>query len=131
MFPLQLRTLSAQDNYGTSEDSLLSEYVFDSLLSLLGSGSTGSAAGTQESGLNTIVIVSPLPLIHNDPQLIEGTFLSCEAVGMAYSPSEVLRILDILCSWVSDRAGREVIIICGGVDVGHGTTIVGQHEYSG
>merc|ERR1711871_1199970 len=71
-------------------------------------------------------IVSPLPLIHNDPQLIEGTFLSCEAVGMAYSPSEVLRILDILCSWVSDRAGREVIIICGGVDVGHGTTIVGQ-----
>ena len=29
-------------------------------------------------------------------------------------------------SWVSDRAGREVIIICGGVDVGHGTTIVGQ-----
>ena len=126
MFPLQLRTLSSQDNFGTSEDGLLSEYVFDSLRTLLDCGNVSSPVGNQESGICTLVIISPLPVVHHDPQLLEGTFVTAETLGMVYSPTEVLRLLDILCNWASKVPGREVVIVAGGVDVGHGTTIVGQ-----
>ena len=124
LFPLQIRTITAQDNYGTSEDGLLSEYLFDSLNTLLGFGNIGSSINNQEQQVQTLVLISPLPLVHHDPQFLEGTFLNTEARGMAYSPSEVLRLLDMLCLWVESEPGRQVIVLAGGVDVGHGTTIV-------
>lgn len=126
LFPLQPRTLTAQDNFGTSEDGLLTEYQFDALSNLLGFGEIGTPVNNQEQQVQTLLIVSPLPVVHHDPQLLEGTFLSTEARGMCYSPSEVLRLLDMLCWWLENAPGREVIIITGGVDVGHGTTIVGR-----
>jgi len=73
MFPLKIRTLEAQDNFGTSEDGLLSEYVLDALANLLGCGDgVGSVANNQEQLLNTLFILSPLPIIHHDPQHLEG-----------------------------------------------------------
>jgi len=126
LFPLQPRPLSAQDNFGTTEDGLLTEYQFDALSNLLGFGEVGSPLNNQEQQLQTLLIASPLPVVHHDPQLLEGTFLSAESHGMCYSPSEVLRLLDMLCWWLEDQPGREVIILTGGVDVGHGTTIVGR-----
>jgi len=126
LFPLQPRPLTAQDNFGTTEDGLLTEYQFDALSNLLGLGEVGTPVNNQEHQVQTLLIVSPLPVVHLDPQLLEGTFLGTESRGMCYSPSEVLRLLDMLCWWLEDQPGREVIIITGGVDVGHGTTIVGR-----
>ena len=96
MFPLQIRTLEAQDNYGTSEDGLLSEFTMDALCNLLGCGDgVGSVANSQEQLVNTLIILSPLPLIHHDPLHLEGSALSAETHGMCYSQSEVTRILDL------------------------------------
>ena len=74
VMPMRLRSLFAQDSYGTTEDGLLSEFFFDSLSSLLGlSTSMGSPVNNQEYLVDTLVLVSPLPLIHDDPALVEGT----------------------------------------------------------
>ncbi len=125
-FTLQPRPIIAQDNFGTSEDGLISEYQFDALATLLGLGQVSSPSNNQEHSLQTLLVVSPLPVVHDDPQLLEGTFLSSEAHGMCYSTSETLRLLDLLCSWLEEVPGREVVILTGGVEVGHGTTIVGR-----
>jgi hypothetical protein len=127
VMPMRLRSLFAQDSYGTTEDGLLSEFFFDSLSSLLGlSNSMGSPVNNQEYLVDTLVLVSPLPLIHDDPALVEGTFVGSAVRGMSYSPSETLRLLDMVSEWAELVPGREIVIVTGGVDVGHCTNIYCQ-----
>ena len=52
--------------------------------------------------------------------------MSGAARGVTYSPRETLRLLDMLSEWCEEVAGREVLIVTGGVDVGHCTSIYCQ-----
>jgi len=132
VFSVHLRTINAQDNFGTSEDGLLPDPWFASLSALLGQGqSAGSAMNNQEHLLDTLILVSPLAIVADDAALIEGTFLSGGVRGLAFSPSETLRLLDLLSTWLEEYPGREVIIVCGGVSVGHTTTITCDLLYQG
>lgn len=130
VFPLRLRVVHAQDSFGTAEDGLLPEEVFVSLCSLLGHNEAsggGSYVNSQENLIDTLVVVSPLPVVLHDHTLSEATFLSNDVRGLALSPSECLRLLDILSAWMEEFSGRQVLVVCGGVGVGHSTSIKVEH----
>ena len=125
--PMHLKTLYSQDSCGTSEDGLLPEAFFDSLGSLLGQEDhVGTPVNSQEYDVSTLVLVSPIPLVHDDPALLEATFLSGAARGVSYSPNETLRLLDMLSAWCEEESNREVLVVTGGVSVGHSTSIYCQ-----
>ena len=126
VLPLRIRVVTSQDSFGTSEDGLLPEEFFSTLSALLGHNESASSSrhvNAQENMVDTLVLVSPLPLVSLDFSLAEGTFLSGELRGLCYSPSETTRILDIVSAWLEEYSGRQAVIICGGVGVGCTTTV--------
>lgn len=114
VFSLSPRLLFQQDNSGTSLDNLIPEEQLDALDALL--------HNSNSDGFNMLILASPLPLVLDDPQVLDTCFLSTEQKyqggAMAYTPAEVLVLLDLLAAWMEESLAREVVVVTGGVGVG-------------
>ena len=85
----------------------------------------GHFASAAPLALNTLILVSPIPLVQESQLFEEYSFLTQEQKGgVRYTPAEVLMLLDLVSSWLeANPSTREVIVVAGGVSQSFNTTI--------
>ena len=108
------------------EDRLLSNEQISALEAiLLGPG--------RSPLIRVLLLVSPIPILAEDPRVIDYSFLSAGQRGIRYTSEELIRLLDIMSNWMSEESeeghvfGRKVVFVCGGAPTGYKTVIKGYH----
>lgn len=116
---------SDENPSGQSNSLISAEQIYSLRLLLLGNESIHKPSkGKKRSRLHTLILLSPIPLVLDDQEFTDFSFLNSTQKGIRYNAEEVTTVLNILSTWMEAKPfEREVLILTAGVSKGFSTTI--------